>query len=123
MSLGYHCAFCLKGVQNYTRTFLLQGYICSNTYEKDYMDKFILPFNNFEHRCWAKWVQHLRPRSMNNFERFPSFIRIIFPLKSAYLTPLTWNLLRIGPFCLKTLKKPGKKDLDEDLCQKLPQTF
>ena len=36
------------------------------------MDKFILPLNNSEHRCRAKWIQHLGLRSMNNFGKLPS---------------------------------------------------
>ena len=70
--LGYRCAYCLKASNKHKGTFLPDGYVCSPTCESEYMDKFILPFNHSEHRCRAKWVQHLGLRSMNNFDRLPS---------------------------------------------------
>ena len=81
--LGYRCTFCIKTSNKYKGTFLPQGYVCSNSCESDYMDKFILPFNNSEHRCWAKWIQHLGLRSMNNFGNSRP-AKTITSLKSTY---------------------------------------
>ena len=69
---SYRCPFCLKASNKYKGRFLPNGFVCSPTCESDYIDKFILPFNHSEHRCRAKWIQHLGLRSMNNFGRLPT---------------------------------------------------
>ena len=86
--LGYRCAFCLKAWNKHKGRFLPDGFVCSPTCESDYMDKFILPYNHSEHRCRAKWIQHLGLRPMNNFGRLPT-CKDHFPSEFVCLTLLT----------------------------------
>ena len=68
----YRCAVCLNYSNQFQSEFFPKGFTCSQQCAAYYMDKFILPFSNLEHRSRANWIKHLGLRSMNNIGRTPS---------------------------------------------------